>query len=324
MRDEELEMSQKIETLKDNTIIYRDIRQYHRPFDNKLKVTFLNMTTLETTTQHHYVVGWYGQVLWRITEFWVLFLPNTHFPTFTVLTYYLMIDTLMSYIQQLEIGAEKATDIDLLLTAFTHKSYAADTPDKNIPFNERLEFLWDSLLGAVVATWLYKHHPSVSEAQLTLSKIYLVKETTLAQVARKIELGKYLRLGNGEEKSWWRDKDAVLSDALEALIWYLYLDFGREAVEKLVQKYIITELDILTKAPGKSWKSQLQEFVQKKRKEIPVYENKALEVEDTGNVILYGADVYVVWILQAQGTWKSKKKAQEDGAEKAMKEMKGK
>ena len=101
----------------------------------------------------------------------------------------------------------------------------------------------------------------------------------------------------------------------------MYLDFGREAVEKLVQKYIITELDALAWIPEKSWKSQLQEFVQKKWKEIPVYKDRELAVEDSGNVTLYGADVYILWALKARGIGPSKKKAQEDGAGKAMQKI---
>ena len=235
-----------------------------------------------------------------------------------------MIERLRDYLVSLDIDTKSiwSQDDSLLITAFTHKSYSADMPEKGIPFNERLEFLGDSILGAVVASWLYMHYPDLAESQLTLYKVYLVREATLAQVARKIDLWKYLRLWNGEERSGGRDKDAVLSDALEALIGYIYLDFWREAIEKFIQKYIISELDVSMMTPWKSFKSQLQEFVQKKRKEVPVYKDLELEVEKTGNVILYGAEVYVQGKLIAIGKWRSKKRAQEDGAEKALEILK--
>lgn len=234
-----------------------------------------------------------------------------------------MIQQLHEYIVSLGIDiTKKPIDDDLLLTAFTHKSYAADAPEKKIAFNERLEFLWDSILWAVVAWYLYNHYPHLAESHLTLYKIYLVKEHTLAEVARKIGLWIYIRLGHGEERSGGKDKDAVLSDALEALIGYVYVNFWREAVEKLIQKYIISELRHSDIVPWKSFKSQFQEFVQKKRKEIPMYKDFELEAEDNGNVTLYGSKVYIKGKLVATGQWRSKKRAQEDGAEKALLKLK--
>lgn len=210
-----------------------------------------------------------------------------------------------------------AIDNDLLLQTFTHKSFAADSPDEHIPYNERLEFLGDSLLWACVADFLYKAYPDVPESKLTLAKIGLVKEATLADVARKISLWQYIRLGNGEERTGGRDKDAILADALEAFIAYIYLDHGRENIASFINNHIMSELDALDDLPGKSWKSRLQELVQKRYQELPVYKDFESEVEETGNVLSYGTKVYINGSLVAEGIGQSKKKAQESAAEKA-------
>ncbi len=101
---------------------------------------------------------------------------------------------LHEYIASLDLSLPNQVDEQLLQMAFTHKSFSMDAPQSKIPHNERLEFLGDSVLGMVVADELYKMYPDVAESQLTLMKIQLVKEPTLATVARKINLGEYIRL----------------------------------------------------------------------------------------------------------------------------------
>lgn len=228
-----------------------------------------------------------------------------------------MLERLQDYIISLWVVSSPRDDT-LLLQAFTHKSFSADSPQKGIPFNERLEFLWDSLLWSYVAAALYGRYPDYPESKLTLAKIFLVKEQTLAKVARNIDLWAYIRLGNWEERSGWRDKDAVLSDTLEACIAYLYLDHGAQSVERFVKKYIMTQLDTCVYVPEKSAKSRLQEYVQKHCKEIPVYTDIPREIEASGNVALYASDVSVQWEHIAQWIWPSKKKAQEKAAQKAL------
>jgi len=223
----------------------------------------------------------------------------------------------VSYVLWLWLSIEDV-DQELLLQALTHKSFSADTPDEDIPHNERLEFLWDSLLGARVAEDLFTLYPGIPESKLTLAKIYLVKEWTLADVARQIELGTYIRLGNWERRSGGDEKDAVLSDTLEALIAYLYLVHGREAIASFIKKYIMSQLKDLTQLPWKSWKSILQEFVQKRYKQVPVYIDVEDEVEASGNVLRFLTHVQVNWKHIASWTWQSKKKAQEVAAEKAL------
>jgi ribonuclease-3 len=105
------------------------------------------------------------------------------------------------------------------------------------------------LLGARVAEELFTMYPDIPESKLTLAKIYLVKECTLADIARQIGLGEHIRLGNGERRSGGEEKDAVLSDTLEALLAYLYLVHGREAIASFIKKHIMSQLKDLTQLP---------------------------------------------------------------------------
>ncbi len=212
-------------------------------------------------------------------------------------------------------------DEELLWQALTHKSYAMDYPIGTVAHNERLEFLGDSVLGAVVARLLYDHFPDITESQLTLSKIFLVKESTLAKVARNIGLGEVIRIGVGETRSGWADKDSVLSDGLEALIAYIYMQYGWDEVEQFITRYIYTLLWDEPAMPTKSRKNLLQELIQKYHNETPRYDMVELEFASSGDVTLFGADVYVLDQLVCRGTGTNKKKAQEDGAEQAMEKL---
>lgn len=212
-------------------------------------------------------------------------------------------------------------DEDLLQQTLTHKSYAMDYPVWEVSHNERLEFLGDSILGAVVARLLYDQFGDITESQLTLSKIFLVREQTLATVARNIDLWTVIRIGTGESRSGWADKDSVLSDGLEALIAYIYLQYGRETVEQFITEHIYILLWNQPVMPQKSRKNQLQELIQKYHNEIPRYDDMALETNASGDVTLFWSDVYVLDQLVCRGTWTNKKKAQENGAEQAMSKL---
>ncbi len=224
-------------------------------------------------------------------------------------------EKLRTYCASFWLWIKDQTNDDLLLTTFVHKTYASDFRETmKVPHNERLEFLWDSLLWSHVAQMLFEMYPEHAESQLTLSKIYLVKEATLADVARKIDLWSHMFLWNWEERSWWRDKDSVLSDWLEALIAYLFLTGWEAMSHKFIKEHIISVLD-KQPLPTKSYKSKLQEFCQKHWKELPIYVLTEKEVEESGNVLLYEATVSVQWTNQWVWTGASKKKAQEAVAE---------
>lgn len=229
-------------------------------------------------------------------------------------------DSKLLYLENLWFDTSSINE-DLLLQTLTHKSYAMDFPDGMVDHNERLEFLWDSILWAVIANLLFTHFPDLAESHLTLSKIFLVKEQTLADVARKIDLWSVMRLWTGEERSWWRDKNSVLSDWLEALIAFVHIQYGRSEVETFIENHIYSILGDQPVMPTKSWKNQLQELIQKYHNELPQYINHELEKDSSGDVKLFWADVVVLWSLVCQWQGKNKKKAQEDWAKKAMEKL---
>jgi ribonuclease-3 len=180
--------------------------------------------------------------------------------------------------------------------------------------NERLEFLGDSILWASIGSLLYIHYPHRSEAQMTLYKIALVREENLAKVAREINLWQYIMLSHGEEKQWWKDKDAILSDTLEALLWAQYIIHGFEEVQQFIEKYIRPELTTLMETDCKSYKSLIQERSQSLWLPIPSYETIETKKEKE---VIFQANIFVgnelLW------TWygKNKKKAQEAAAQEA-------
>src|SRR6059058_4752757 len=117
-------------------------------------------------------------------------------------------------------------DRDLVERAVTHRSFAYE--NGGLPTNERLEFLGDSVLGLVVTEELFRRHPDLPEGQLAKLRAAVVNSRALAEVARTLDVGRFLRLGRGEEASGGRDKSSILADAVEALIGAVYVDRGTE------------------------------------------------------------------------------------------------
>lgn len=222
-------------------------------------------------------------------------------------------DSIYWYIKSLWINTGKVKDENLLLQAFVHKSFAADSK-KISDHNERLEFLWDSVLWAVICKALFIDQPKMDESEMTLYKIALVREENLAQVAKNIKLDQYILISKWEEKMNWRKKDAILSDALEALIWYIFLDFGYEIAEYFVKKYVYTMYDKIDKNPVQSYKTMIQELIQKEHKDIPLYKDFEQEIDQRWNVLVYKSEIFVLWDKKSEWFGPNKKKAQEDAA----------
>ncbi len=140
---------------------------------------------------------------------------------------------------------------DLLLAALTHPSFANEHPEDPAPTNERLEFLGDAILGAVVAEALYTRFPQVQEGRLTEWRSVLVCGPTLARVATEgIGLGPWLRLGRGEEQTGGREREGNLERAYEAIVGAIYLDQGLEAAAEFVHRTLGDEFDALARDPG--------------------------------------------------------------------------
>ena len=155
-------------------------------------------------------------------------------------------------------------DQNLLQQALTHKSHSK-------PNNERLEFMGDAVLGYLVGNMLYRHYPHVQEDSLSLMRAQLVRGKTLAQVAMRMDLAQYLKLGSGEIRSGGRQRASILADALEAIIGAVHEDGGIEQAQELVQKLFEELTRGLDAESLKDPKTRLQELLQGNGLDLPSY-----------------------------------------------------
>jgi len=158
------------------------------------------------------------------------------------------------------------SDKSLLSLALTHRSRGSNN-------YERLEFLGDSILGFVVADWLYSHYPNLAEGKLSRMRSSLVRKETLAIVARELGLSEFLILGEGELKSGGFNRDSILSDTIESIIGALYLDAGFDTASDFIHCHFKDQFDSISeKSTFKDAKSKLQEAMQKQGYGLPNYE----------------------------------------------------
>lgn len=156
-------------------------------------------------------------------------------------------------------------DVSLLHKALTHTSYANEFKMYTVEHNERLEFLGDAILDAVISDELFRRYPSLPEGELTKARATIVCEGSLADSAHTIGIGQYLLLGRGENASGGRERASILADAFEAIIGAIYIDSGLESCRKFVLKYLGTDLDKINLGHySRDYKTLLQEVVQKK------------------------------------------------------------
>jgi ribonuclease-3 len=125
----------------------------------------------------------------------------------------------------------------LISEALTHSSYANENKNKTMQFNERMEFLGDSVLSLVISEYIFKKLPNLPEGELTKIRARIVCETSLADVAGEIELGKYIMLGRGEELTGGRNRSSILADGFEAVLASIFLDSNFELKKALVVKF---------------------------------------------------------------------------------------
>lgn len=209
-------------------------------------------------------------------------------------------------------------DVDLLVTALTHRSYVNENRQPGVSDNERLEFLGDSVLGLCVSDLLIKKYVDGSEGDLTKMRSVLVGEKNLAQLARGLQIGNCLLIGRGEENAGSRARDSFLANAFEAVVAAVYLDSGYENVRAVVRKFIEPFLEKETLPSDYfDYKTLLQEFCQRKFKTIPMY----LLADTSGpeHAKVFEVKVVIVDKLTAIGTGTSKKEAEKQAAQKAWK-----
>lgn len=206
-------------------------------------------------------------------------------------------------------------DPDLLQLALCHRS--AGKPD-----NERLEFLGDAVLGFIVADLLYRRHPAASEGDLSRLRSKLVQRPTLATIARRLQLGDYLRLGQGELKSGGAQRESILADAMEALVCALYLDGGLAVCTEKLQAWFGPLLDDLgsDEQPAKDAKTRLQEWLQAHKKPLPVYAIANISGSDHEQYFTVSCQVAQL-PAAVQGSGASRKEAEQQAAAAALQQL---
>lgn len=201
----------------------------------------------------------------------------------------------------------------MLELAFTHRSFAYESGAKET--NERLEFLGDSVLGLIVTEELYLRYPDLDESRLSPLRSGIVNMRALADIARTLNLGKYIRLGKGEEVTGGRDKNSLLADALEALIGAIYLELGFASTTKVVRELIKDTMEsAMAKGAGLDGKTALQELVSSLGKGTLEY-----AVTETGpdHDKSFNAIALIAGKPFSEGIGKSKREAEQSAARTA-------
>ena len=206
-------------------------------------------------------------------------------------------------------------NITLLQNALSHSSYANERYHNSLMSNERLEFLGDSVLGMLVAEYLYKNFPDRPEGELTRMRADMVCEQALAQVANKLGLGKHLLLGHGEEQGGGRNRASILADGVESVIAACYLDGGMDAAKKIVDAFILSDVPV-TKLHNADYKTALQERVQKQKNQVLSYELVGESGPDHDK--RFAVVVKLNGEVIGEGIGSSKKRAEQDAARVAL------
>lgn len=209
-------------------------------------------------------------------------------------------------------------NITLLQNALAHSSYANERWHDSRKSNERLEFLGDSVLGMLVAEYLYRNFPDRPEGDLTRMRADMVCEQALAEIAKKIKLGEHLLLGHGEEQGGGRNRPSILADAVESVIAACFLDGGLPAAKDFVDRFVLCDVPV-AQLHNADYKTMLQELVQQKKNQVLSYaldgesgpdHNKQFAV----SVSLNGKPV-------GTGSGSSKKRAEQDAARVAIQKL---
>ena len=212
-------------------------------------------------------------------------------------------------------------DKSILENALTHSSYANENRERGLHDNERLEFLGDSILGFVVADYLYRSFPDKPEGELTRIRAALVCEDSLHEVAQRLHLGDFLMLGKGEESGGGRHRPSILADAVEAVLAAVYLDGGIDEARALVHRILLEkEPEQVVESRRRDCKTELQELVQRKPNQELRYELVSESGPDHAKV--FTVAVMLNGQVVGLGSGHSKKEAEQSAARTALEQMK--
>lgn len=213
----------------------------------------------------------------------------------------------------------KFNNKDLLIQAFTHRSYLNENRDKNLKHNERLEFLGDAVMELVITDYLFNKFPERNEGELTAFRASLVNTQSISDAATNLGFNEYLRLSRGESRDEGRARSYILANTFESVIGSIYIDQGYASAEKFILTFLVPSLDqIISDGSWIDAKSKLQEIVQEERGITPSYKTIKEEGPDHDKnftvSVFYGDDEV------DQGIGKSKQEAEQNVARKILKE----
>lgn len=214
-------------------------------------------------------------------------------------------------------------DKNLLIKAFTHRSYLNEHRGEGLEHNERIEFLGDAVLELSATHFLFNKYPNKAEGELTSYRSALVNTVNLSKIANKLAINDLLLLSRGEAKDTGRARTIILADAVEALIGAIYLDQGYEVASRFIKKFILDASDIDKIVKDKLWldaKSRFQEKAQEKDGITPTY--KLIKDSGPDHDKVFTVGVYIGTNQIATGTGQSKQEAEQMAAENAI-ELKG-
>jgi ribonuclease-3 len=205
-------------------------------------------------------------------------------------------------------------DRSLLDLALRHGSFTHERGKDPLKSYERLEFLGDAVLSLVVSDDLYRRRPEMDEGGLAKARARIVNEAALASIARRLNLGRYLLLGRGEEKGGGRGRPSLLADAVESVIGAIYIDSGYGVAHAVVTRWLGELADVIQRA-GEDFKSQLQERLQRRR-QMPRY--RIMQEEGPDHERTFVAVVEANGKTLGQGRGRSKKEAEQLAASEAL------
>jgi ribonuclease-3 len=203
---------------------------------------------------------------------------------------------------------------DLLLHALTHSSSAEENQEES---NERLEFLGDAILGAVISEHLYSRLPDWREGDLTQAKAALVSEPALAAAARRLGLGEVLHLSRGEARTGGRERPSILCGAFEAVIAAIYLEAGIEKAREFILRWLAEPIEAVVQGDySKDYKTLLQELLQEEHRALPAY--RVVEESGPDHDKTFVVEVRLGKEILGVGAGKSKKQAERSAARQAL------
>lgn len=204
--------------------------------------------------------------------------------------------------------------------ALTHKSYSHENQEKHHPFNERFEFLGDSVLGLVVSEYLFGNFKDYSEAKLSKLRSYLVQEATLAEAAERLGIGSHLLIGKGEEMSGGRNKPSILANAFEAVIAAIYLDSGMKKAREFILASLETKIaELVDSSLVIDFKTSLQELTQARFGVLPEYHLKSEKGPEHEK--MFEVSVKINNNLYGTGHGKTKKAAEQMAAKESLRKI---